>query len=61
MKYRALDLKLNDIRFIKNIKDIRSFIDIDKIRINIIIDDQKKEFIFTNVFYVLDLFLNLIF
>ena len=39
VKYRAFNLKLNDIRFIKNIKNIRSFINIDKIRINIIIDN----------------------
>ena len=42
MQYRVLDFKLNDIRFIKNIKDIRIFIDIDKICINIVIDNQKK-------------------
>ena len=61
MQYRAFDLKLNDIYFIKNIENARIFINIDKIRINIIIDNQKKKFIFTNVFYILNLFLNLIF
>ena len=61
MQYRIFDLKLNDIRFIKNIKSARIFINIDKIRINIIIDNQKKELIFTNVLFILDLPLNLIF
>ena len=60
MQYRALNFKLNDIRFIKNIKDARIFININKIRINIIIDDQKKKFIFTNVLFVSNLLLNLI-
>ena len=39
MKYRVFDFKLNNIRFIKNIESIRNFINIDKIHINIIIDD----------------------
>ena len=60
MQYRALNFKLNDIRFIKNIKDARIFININKIRIDIIIDDQKKKFIFTNVLFVSNLLLNLI-
>lgn len=39
MKYRIFDFKLNDIHFIKNIENIYDFIDFDKIRINIIIDN----------------------
>ena len=39
MQYRALDFKLNDIHFIKNIKSVYIFINIDEIRINIIIND----------------------
>ena len=42
MQYRVFNLKLNDIHFIKDIKNVRIFINIDKIRINIVIDDQKK-------------------
>ena len=61
MQYRAFDLKLNDIRFIKNIENARIFINIDKIRINIIINNKKKKKIFTNILFILDLFLNLIF
>ena len=50
MQYRVFDLKLNDIHFIKDIKNVRIFININKIRINIVIDDQKKKLIFINVF-----------
>ena len=39
MQYRVLDFKLNDIRFIKDIKNIRIFINIDKVRINIVINN----------------------
>ena len=39
VQYRALDLKLNDIYFIKNIENVHILINIDKIYINIIIDD----------------------
>ena len=51
MQYRVLDFKLNDIRFIKNIKDIRIFINIDKICINIVIDNQKKIYLYKCFFY----------
>ena len=61
MQYRALDLKLNDIRFIKNIENAHILININKIRINIVIDNQKKEIIFTNIFFISNLPLNLIF
>ena len=39
MQYRVFDFKLNDIRFIKDIENARIFINIDKIHINIIIDN----------------------
>ena len=61
VQYRAFDFKLNDVHFIKDIKNARIFIDIDKIRINIIIDNLKKKLIFTNILFVSNLFLNLIF
>ena len=61
VQYRVFDFKLNDVHFIKGIKGARIFIDIDKIHINIVINNQKKELIFTNVLFILNLFLNLIF
>ena len=60
MKYRAFDLKLNNIRFIKDIKSIHNLINIDKIRINIVIDNQRKKLIFINILYIPNLSLNLI-
>ena len=39
MQYRTFDFKLNNIRLIKNIKNARIFINIDKIRINIVINN----------------------
>ena len=39
MQYRVFDLKLNDVHLIKNIKNVHIFININKIRINIVIDN----------------------
>ena len=39
MQYRVFDLKLNNVRFIKDIESARIFINNNKIRINIVIDD----------------------
>ena len=61
MQYRVFNFELNNVYFIKNIESARILIDIDKIRINIVIDNQKKKLILTNVFFISNLFLNLIF
>ena len=50
----------NNIRFIKNIAKMLNFVDINKIRINIFIDNERKKFIFINILYFPNFFLNLI-
>ena len=55
VQYRVFDLKLNDIRSIKGIKNARIFINIDKIRINIVIDNQKKN-LFLRMFFLFQIY-----
>ena len=60
IEYRSLDLNKNNIRFIKRITSTLTPIDINKIRINIYINEYKRILILSNVLYILNLLLNLI-
>ena len=55
-----MNFSINDVRSTKNIDESKIFIDIKKIRLVTNLRDRKKEIIFNNVFYILELFINLI-
>ena len=60
IKYRFLNLLIDNVRSIKNIDKSKIFINIKKIRLVTNLRGRKKEIIFNNVFYILKLFINFI-
>ena len=60
IEYRFLNSLIDNVRSIKNINESKIFIDIEKIRLVINLKRRKKKIIFNDVFYILELFINLI-
>ena len=60
IEYRSLNLNKNNIYFIKEITNILTPIDINKIYINIYINGRKRTLILLDILYILNLLLNLI-
>ena len=60
IKYRHLNLKVDNIRPIKGINISRTPLGISKVRLNIVTNRRKKDLILTNVLYIPSIPLNLI-
>ena len=60
IKYRSLNFLINNVRSIKNINELKILINIEKIRFVTNLRDRKKKIIFNDVFYIPELFINLI-
>ena len=60
IKYRFLNLSIDDVRSIKDIDESKILIDIEKIRLIINLRGRKKKIIFNDALYISKLFINFI-